>query len=471
MDIQRLIQEIEGTESKERKAVSLAETEIYNDEIYPHVEAYLRKFYSQKTINEMPFMACVNLAKRIVDQEASLYRMSPVRTFDGLSESNLATIQQVYQDMKVDQMMLRSNRMFKLQSQNHFQVLPYKNKLMMRVLLNHHIDAIPDPANPEIALGYVISGFDKSFLYNNVRRTDATNQKIADRDDYKDGTKKYSLWTEQINTVVNTQGQPQTEETENPLGLIPIIEVSTYKDFEYWVRRGTAVTDFTIQFNATMSDVAHIVRMQGFAQAFLISSSDAMPDNIQIGPNFVLKLPVDPNNPVAPQFGFANPNPDLQGSLKFPETLLSSFLSSRGLSPKLVSGSGEGDKYTSGLDRLLSMIERFEASQYDIEVYKNAEMQLLKVVIAYLNTYAGKQDGLQYSWTNVNPESVSMTVKFSEPQMIMSESEKLDAIRSKKELMLLSDLDAVKEYYGLTDEQAQVKLNEIQGAVIGETTV
>lgn len=465
-DIKTVVGEIEGVENKERKAISLAETEIYSDDILKHVKAYLLKFYSEKTVNEMPFTGTINLAKRIVDQEASLYRTPPKRTFEGLSKQQIATINQVYQDLKLDQMLMRSNRMFKLQGQNHIQVLPFKNKLSLRILLNHHIDAIPDDMNPEIAQGYVISAFDKRDILTRPR-SDAYNQKIADKDDYQAAVKKYSVWTADINTIVDSRGNSVMQDTTNPLGLVPIVEVSTFKDFTYWVQRGCAVTDFTIQFNATMSDLAHIVRMQGFAQAYLVSSSTTMPpENLQIGPNFLLKLEVDPNNPIQPQFGFANPNPDLQGSLRLPEVQLSAFLTSRGLSPKLVSGTGEADKFTSGLDRLLSMIERFEASQSDMEIYKSAEKQLLKIVCQYLNVYANAVDPtlrLNYQWTAVNPDSVDVSLQFAEPQSIMSEAEKLENIRVKKELGLMSDLDAIKEFYALDDEAARVKLLEIAG--------
>lgn len=459
MEIISIINEIEGQENKKRKGISLAESEIYNDNIYPHVKNYISSFYADSTLKELPIYASINLAKRIVDQEASLYRHKPTRTFEGFSDQQVETLEEVYRDLKIDQVMLKSNRAFKLQGQNHIQIVPFNGKLMARVLLNHHLDAIPLQDNPEIAVGYVVSGFDKSQF---IQRTDsdAINQKIADRDDYKTANKRYAFWTDTQNFIVDSRGQLLSESTENPIGIMPIIEVATFKDFEYWVNKGTSVTDFTIQFNASMTDIGQIVRMQGFAQAYLKGPSHLLPESVQIGPNFLLRLPVDPNNPVDTDFGFANPNPDLAGSMKFPESLLSAFLTSRGLSPKLVNASGQGDQYTSGLDRLLAMIERFEASQYDMELYRNTEEKLLKLIVRYLNTYAST-DILGYSWSNINEDMVSVSVKYQEPQAIMSEAEKLDNIRTKKELGLLSDLMALEEYYGVTREQAEQMMREI----------
>jgi len=462
MDVKQIIKEIEGLSNRKRKSVSFAESEIYNDNIYPYVSRYLQNFYDKDTLNEVSIYSSINLAKRIVDQEASLYRTAPTRSFSGLSDDQVATIKQVYNDLKIDHVMLRSNRAFKLQGQNHIEVLPFNGKLIARVLLNHHLDAIPVEENPEVAEGYVVSGFDR---YQVVDSTDIKNQRIADFADYKSTLKRYAFFTKDSNFIVDGNGELLSDSTENPIGMLPIVEVAGFKDFTYWVEKGTSVTDFTIQFNATMSDIAHIVRMQGFAQAYISGASDMLPERLVIGPNHVLRLPVDPNNPVQTQFGFANPSPDLAGSLRFPEVLLSSFLTSRGLSPKLVSGSGEVDKYTSGLDRLLSMIERFEASQYDMELFRSAEKNLFKLIIRYLNTYAGTSV-LSYKWNNVKEDSVDIFVKYSEPQMLMSEQEKLDAIARKKELGLMSDLDAIMEYYGLDEEAARAKLNKMRSEMI-----
>jgi hypothetical protein len=466
MEVRQIINEIESQENKQRKGVSLAETEIYNDKIYPHVERYLSSFYAKETIKEMPIYASINLAKRIVDQEASLYRSAPLRTFEGISEQQIETVNQVYKDLKMDQNLLKSNRAFKLQGQNHIELVPFKGKLQARVLLNHHLDAIPLEDNPEIAQGYVLSGFDRSQF---LERQDATDEKIADKADYKSVLRRYAFWTESENFIVDGQGNLLSQDTVNPLGMLPIVEVSTFKDFTYWLERGTAITDFTIQFNAAMTDIAHIVRMQGFAQAWYRGPIDLLPESIVIGPNHILKLPIDPNNPVDSEFGFANPSPDLNGSLAFPQTLLSSFLTSRGLSPKLVTGTGEGQQYTSGLDRLLAMIERFEASQFDMEVYRNAEEKLFKLILRYLNTYAGTEL-LNYSWSNVNEDNASLSIQYAQPQAIMSEQEKLDAIARKKELGLMSDRDAIMEYYGIGDDAAEEKLAQIRGELIGTIT-
>ena len=198
--------------------------------------------------------------------------------------------------------------------------------------------------------------------------------------------------------------------------------------------------------------------MQGFAQAYLKGPENLIPENLQIGPNMIVRLVVDPNNPVDTEFGFANPNSDIQGSIAFIEMLLSNFLTSRGLDPKLVSGKGESVSYASGIERLLAMFEKFDASRSDLSTYEQVEKQIFKIVVRYLNVMAGSV--LNY---NVSPisEDADVIVEFQKPEMVQSESDKLDNIAKKKELGLISEVDAIQEYHGLDREQAEEKKAEI----------
>jgi hypothetical protein len=304
-----------------------------------------------------------------------------------------------------------------------------------------------------------VNGYDKSQQLNLDVQSDGVNQSIADRDDYQASTQRFAVWTNELNFIMDGRGNIVSgENILNPLGLKPFVEIAPDKDFEYWVKRGQAVTDFTIQFNGSMTDLSHIVRMQGFAQAYLKGPSNLIPQNMQIGPNMIVRLPIDPNNPVDTEFGFANPNSDIAGSISFIEMLLSTFLTSRGLDPKLISGKGEATSYASGIERLLSLFEKFDASRSDISTYEDAEKQIFKIVVAYLNTMGGSVLGYRISPISADADVV---IEFQKPEMVQTESERLENIGRKKELGLMSDTDAIAEFYGMTREQATEKKMEI----------
>jgi hypothetical protein len=264
---------------------------------------------------------------------------------------------------------------------------------------------------------------------------------------------RYALWSDEFNFIMNEHGSIVSgEDVMNPIGMMPFVDIASYKDYEYFNRLDMSVVDFAIQLNAAMSDLGQIVRMQGFSQAYLKCDSDLMPQNIQIGPSYIIKLPIDKNNQVETEFGFATPGADLAGSISYIETLLSTFLSSMGLDPKTISGKGDAVKFNSGIERLLSMLEKFEATRTDMELFEQAEKKLFKIVAQYLNIYSGTEI-LNYQIANI-PEDADVEIEFKKPEMLQTEAEKMQTIRDKLELNLITQTEAIMIDRDITEEAA-----------------
>jgi len=453
-----IIDETDSNENIERKKISLGQYEIFKDRLLSQVKAYLSTFNSDNTLKQMPIYAAINLARRIVKKEASIYKNEPKRTFVGLTEDQEKVVRQIYNDIKANSMLMRANEFYKLQEQNHLYLIPVGKKLKLKTILSHQLDAIPSVIDPEVAEAYLISGFDKS----NYIESDGQNQTIADIDDYKSTTRRFALWSEKFNFIMNERGGITSgENVENQLMMIPIIDIASHKDNEYWVRCGCSLTDFTIQYNAANSDLGMIVRMQGFSQAIVKGHPDMIPKEMEIGPAKIIKLGVDPNSPVETDFQFASPSPDLAGSLQFLENLLSAFLTSRGLDPSTVNGKGSAEKYASGLERLLAMIEMFEPAKEDFNVFKDVEQKLFKLIIRYLNIYANT-DVLEYKCSTINEDQASVIVEYNEPQAVVSETERLDNIRTKYEMGTMTDVEKIAEVRKVSLDKAEEIYSEIQ---------
>jgi hypothetical protein len=449
-----IVDEILSNNNKIQKNDSLKQFEIFRGRLLPYVKQYLQGMLSNDTVNEMPIVSSINLAKRVVKSTATLYQECPVRTFTGLTEEQTQVLEQVYEDMDIDQKMQKANEAYKLQDQTHIQVVPQDGKLYLRCLMRHHLDAVPSPMNPEMADAYIVNGFDRSMFVPRLSQSeDAANQTIADPEDYKSQTTKFALWSDEFNFIMNENGSIISgPDVSNPIGMKPFVDIAGYKDYEYFNRLDMSIVDFAVQLNAAMSDLGQIVRMQGFAQAFLKCAESMIPQNIQVGPNYIIKLPIDPNNPVETDFGFASPSPDLAGSISYIETLLSTFLSSIGLDPKIVSGKGDAQKFNSGIERLLSMLERFEATRSDMELFEQAERKLFKIVVQYLNTYSGT-DILKYKISTI-PEDADVEIEFKKPEMVQTESEKIQSIRDKIELNLITQTEAIMMDRNVSEEAA-----------------
>ena len=279
-----------------------------------------------------------------------------------------------------------------------------------------------------------------------------TNKKIADQEDYQSARNRYVVWTAQENLIVNGNGEI-LEANPNPIGVLPFIDVAADKDFEYWVMRGSGVTEFTLDFAVVLSDTCNTNRLQSYAQPVI--TSEKLPEQITVGPQHILWLPLDPSRPeVKPTFEFATPNPDLNASLSLQDRLVSYFLTAQGIDPKTIASSGEGNKYTSGLERLLAMIEKFEASQDDIDLFRTVEEKLYTLFRLWYEVTNGTEmlkPTLAFgNWD----ESIIQTVKYSGPEMIRTEADKEESVIRRLENGLMTKTEAIMELREVSLEKA-----------------
>ena len=168
-----LVDEIKGWENVERKKESYKQSQVYAGFNRGYVIDYLRTQFSENTVNKMPIISTVNLCKRIVDKQSSIYVSAPSRSFTNLDEEQQEQILEWYEKNKVNSYFLKANRAFKNQEQTFLMLAPDQSgRLKIRVLKPHNIDAIPSEIDPDIAEAYLINAFDKSLAKN----TTITNQ-------------------------------------------------------------------------------------------------------------------------------------------------------------------------------------------------------------------------------------------------------------------------------------------------------
>ena len=471
-----IIQEIKGEENKNRRAESLRAFEIDKGRQGKFIVDKLEDEFSIKTVREMRKILSVNLCPRIINEQASVYNTAPSRVFANASETEQMQIDALYKYAKADAKYMQSNRYFKLTNQCAVQIVPRDGKIQMRVLLPHQFDVIPDANDPEKAYAYVVSVFDKyEYLqdnsgdqpanpsrnpYRSPSYNDGINQGIADADDYKEQLERYEVWTKDLNFLMDGKGNILSEDTVNPIGELPFVDIAIEKDFEFWVRTGNGVVDFAVDFGAQLSDVANIIKLQGYAQAVI--SAEKQPDSMTVGPNHILFMQLDANRPeLKPTFEFVNPGSDLAGSLEFLEMSLRLFLTSNGIDPKTVSGKGDGQSYSSGIERLLALVDRFQASKGDIEIFRYVEEEVFKLLVKWSNAYQGT--GLLIPELNGGQisDQFQLNVSFVEPQALQTKIEKEDSVIKLLDKGLITKEMALMEVHGIDEEAADEMLMEL----------
>jgi hypothetical protein len=485
----KIIQETLTQENKDRKKESLRRFEIYKNRQELYILNKLREEFTEKTVRDMRKVTSINLTRRVIDEMASLYKNAPERTWIDTSKTEDEALSLHYAASEVDVQLKLANRYFKLFDQTALYIIPMDGKLWVKPLAPHWYDVIPDANNPEKAFAYVLNILDKhEFLQDvkdiddnkfgtgdNLRQNqspDGINQSIAEGDDYRASLAKYIVWTDDLHFKMNARGEILSTDdegelvVENPIGRLPFIDVHSEKDFEFFCRYGSSVTDFTVDFGVQLSDHSNILRLQGYSQAII--TSEKQPVNMTVGVNHAIWLEQDASRPdVQPKFEFASPSPDLSSSLETLEVQLKLFLSSMGLDPTTVSGKADGQKFTSGLDRLLSMVSKFEASRDDAEMFTKVEQDLKQIMVLWNNALQDADDPLialdpKLKNGNIN-EDCLVEVSFEEPSIIQTKTEKEDSIIKRKAAGLITELEAIMIDRDLEDEkEAQKILDEIK---------
>ena len=483
-----IIAEIKGNENVQRKIVSYKKWRMQQDDFYHYVKEHLESKLDADTVSEMTIYADINLQRRISKNEASIYKYAPDRKFEN------DDFAKIYKQMEVNKMLRRSNETYKYQGQCALQLVPTNGELIPRVLLPHHYDVINFPNDPEKAWCYVLSSFDNT-TRDKVRREpdrvghsqgetyrNLNNENIADADDAKLKYERYVFWTKSYNLVCNGHGElidkvsgEETEEMEgnieSPLAdeqVLPFIDIANQKDFEFWVRGSSALYDGTIKYNVILTNEHFTVELQGKAVAFYKGSAEHMPENMRVGVNKVIFIPVDPNNPVDSQFGFVNPGSDLSAIKEFRESYLAAFLSSRGLDISVVSGRGDIQKASSGIEKLLQMIEKFEASLEDFSLFQKVEEQLYRITHAWLKqgTATSRQSGdpllnENYRISLGDYKQDQFSIEFHEPQAIQTKMDELNELEKEIDLGISSRVHYLMEK-GMSKEQAIERIKEVE---------
>lgn len=497
----RLIDNINSENNKARKQFSLRSSEIAGGRIHQYVREDLLAQLSLSSVKEMPIVSTINIQKAVTDRKAVIYKKKPQRMFTDLNEYQENAVRLLYKDMHLDEKLNKANRNYIYQDQTIGMIVPKNGKLICRILKMHQIDAMPLLDDPEQAGGYIISAFDRTLYqdYYSERkgRETATGNvakslrsgampdqdlDLADEYQFQKYIEKYIVWSPEYNFMMNglgevidpVTGEPNNElEIINPIGMLPFFEVARDKDFEFFVRPSNALTEFTIQFNTQLSDVANNIKMNGYAIGVMKAPSELQPEHQVIGASMLLKLPTDdPEREV--DFQFASPNSNIGEISDAIDKLLNYFVTSEGLGGNVINSSGDTEKASSGIDRYLMMLSKLEAHQEDFDAFKNAEHKIYEIVKAWLNVLSGTEQLDRKYWSTI-PDKSEVEIEYQRPEMIQTESEKIANIEKLLDLELMSKRQAIMKLHNIDNEEKAIELlqeinseNELRVEINGE---
>lgn len=486
-----LLSDIKTPENKDRKDKSFEATEIYNGRLRQYTIEHLETMHSTSSVKEMPIQT-VNVAKRIVQEKSAIYKESPTRHFQNVSEEQEAVLSSIYKDMKADYMLGKANDFYALQNQCLVQCVPMDGRFKLRILKLHQFDVLSMPGMPEEAMAIIISSYDKSNVVNTRESHSATgagsysrpnkssysdkvDQSIADPDDK--GPETFEVWTREyidekgevvpaLNFIMDKKGNVLSADPLSPVPFLPFIDTSQYKDFQYWCSDHNTLTEFSKSYSAIYTEICQGHRMQAFSQPILSGPKELLPSSLEVGPNTILMLPSDPDLGSV-SFSFASPSGSVTHGIELAEQLLAQFLSCQGIDPKIVS-SDAGNRYSSGIERLLSMIERFDATKADFSLFQEVENKLFHIIHYWHNALQGT-DVLddKYKMPQLS-EDADLVVTFARPEGAQTMLDKVGMHEKLIEQGLGSRVTAIMDMYGMDRSEAEEYISKIDEDATGE---
>jgi hypothetical protein len=112
------------------------------------------------------------------------------------------------------------------------------------------------------------------------------------------------------------------------------------------------------------------------------------------------------------------------------------------------------EKFTSGLDRLLSSADVQNIIEDNQEKYLTLEHEVFEIV-KQCNLVLG---GYKY-------QSDELSVTFLKPKMLISDSEKLENLKKKKELGIFEDWELLQDYNpNLSEEDAKARVEKLKSS-------
>jgi hypothetical protein len=479
----KIIDEIGGSENLSRKRYEQRKFDIYRNRQAAYVLERLSDEFSSDTVQRMRKVLSINPCKRIIDQLGSIYAQEPERHFSGTDdgpetqadESMEKKLEDFYHCNGVDPQMRLANRYYKLCDQAALYIVPKLGKIQPRALTPKDYDVIPDFNDPEQAFCYILNVFDVN-LYGvrNIPVKENTNrynqnsrvpQDVSNDSDRAKLLQRFVWWTDEVHFTTNGYGTLTEAEgiVPNPIKRLPFIDIANEKDFQFFVRRGNNIAEFTIDLLVQLCDLAEISRLQGYSQAIIYSIDE--PKSLTVGPNrcMWIKQPADAQAS-QPKFAFESPSPDLANALEIINVQLKMFLSSNGLDSSVVSGDTPKRAFTSGIDHLLANIDKFQASQEDVDLFRRVETDLFDIMRLWSNEYqtVTGDDALNEDLQiGIIPDTVELEVCYPEPSVVETKKDKEDSTIKRWDNDLLTTKDALKELYEFDDIKADEYLLEL----------
>ena len=488
----KIIEAIEGQENRRRKDREFKRYQCYKDQTDSYVAHELLQQFDPDTVREMNYaLSNVSFVRKVIDKLSRVYKYGVDRELwqdNKQLEQETEILKRIVDETDADKKFKKCNRFFKLFKNVVMYVRPKpdkeeKQKICLDPLAPYLYDVVEKSNDRELPLCYILSDYSPSIKTSGANATqavvpgttgrdgkslsaqifkgDGIDQVIADDPNDKN-SKEYVFWSDSYHFVCNKKGELKSDATdiENPIKEMPFVNYAEDQDGAFWAIGGDDLINGGVLINSMITNVIHIGVTQGYGQ--IVMTGKELPRNVKSGPNKAILLPDGPDGEKS-TFDFKSANPPLDSLRGLIEMYVALLLTTNNLSTSGVQSQlGAGVAYPSAIAMVIDKAESMEDVEDQRQVFIDNEPLVWDLYSKWQTLLAGRDELNEDLKTLTLPEDFDLRLKFGIPKPIESEKERLDVLKLKKDMGIISNIDMIKaENDSLTDEEAEKKLADI----------
>lgn len=433
--ILKVLKSIGSDEENKRRASEIYNQEIFEGALCERVQEKLKEMFPKTW--QAYNVADYNLEKKIVEKKSKSYVRPPVRKLNKADETD--KYNEILGKFSFNDAMKLMDR---LKNQHLYCALGIiRNRVITEAgepiddftfwALAPHEFCVYRDENDEIAAWAIPTGKDDKYSY-------------------------WTLWSKESHLKLKTKDYksfeivpiPGNDLMVNPYGVIPFIYVPMDMTGKY--PRTSSLPRQTVEVNTNLSIYLSSGNMQ-IGQLVLKYAEDKPISHIVSGLMTAIKLP-QPKSPTAPktEASYISPTPNLEGHKDSILTFMQLILDEHGINSNSVIRQGEN--FTSGFDRLLASADVQDIIEDNQDMYTRVENAAYKIIKAMHDR------DKSFIFT-----SDELKVTFSRPKILISDSEKLENLRKKKDLGLWEEWELVVDADpNLTEQEAKDKVERLR---------
>ncbi len=494
----KVIAEIRGKENVDRKTRDLRRYEVYKDRTRKWVIERLLNEFKPDTVAIMENRAAnISICRKVINKLARSYSSGVERVAEpGTDSENITALAN---DMAFNTQMIKADRFSELFKNTQIGVLPKRDsfeseklgrdiyRVCPTVLAPFLYDVIEDASDPTKARvvitsefverrmvtsapGASLSAFDGERVNSGVgadlnNRSDGVDQIIADsREDAGINMRTFIWWAAKYHFTTDDKGKVipslSPKDLLNPISELPYVTMAEDQDGQFWADGSDDLVEGSILVNVLLTDMFGIASVQGWGQLVITGANPK--DDIKGGPHIAIVLPASDDGKGA-DAKFITAAAPLESWMRMVEQYVALLLSTNNLSPRNVSAKLDGNSAASGIAMLIEQSESTQDVSEKQEQFSRIEPRVWQLIDKWMRIYAESGSLCEEQKALLPAQPIeSVTLKFGETKQVVTEAERLQNLKLKKDLGIASMVDLIRaDQPNLSEQDAEQKLLQI----------